>query len=260
MGIIEEKYAYYPSLENRGVLISGGGSGIGAEIVRCFAKQGGKVGFVDIDDSSSMELIKQLQSAGVKHAPIYHKVDVTDIDTYIDSIKCFEDELGGIYTLVNNAANDQRHSIVDITPEYWRSQIAVNLDHQFFAAQAVSEGMKSRGRGAIINMGSCSWRLGLGQLSAYVTAKAAIEGLTNGMARELGSEDIRVNCVIPGFIKTDRQVKLWLTSELEKTILDGQCLKELIEPKYVSNIVSFLASDDARMCSSGTYTVDGGWI
>lgn len=138
--------------------------------------------------------------------------------------------------------------------------MSVNLDHQFFAVQSVIEGMKKAGGGAIINMGSMSWRLGLDQLSAYVTAKAAIEGLTNGLARELGPDGIRVNCVIPGFIKTERQVKLWLNPELETAIYDGQCLKELIEPEYVSNLVVFLASDDARMCTSGIYPVNGGWI
>jgi D-xylose 1-dehydrogenase len=162
--------------------------------------------------------------------------------------------------LVNNAANDARHKIEEVTPTGWRAKMAVNLDHQFFAAQTLVPGMRARRRGSIINMGSCSWRLGLGDLSAYVTAKAAIEGLTNGLARELGPDGIRVNCIIPGFIKTERQVKLWLTPELEKIVLDGQCLKELIEPAYVANLVAFLAADDSRMCSSGTYAVDGGWI
>ena len=256
----EEKYAHYPSLKNQGILISGGGSGIGAEIVKCFARQGSRVGFVDIDEISSDSLITQLVHEGVSHAPIFRKIDVTNIPSYQDAINYFEDDLKGISTLVNNAANDQRHSVEDVTPEYWRNQISVNLDHQFFAAQAVSKGMSKRAKGSIINMGSCSWRLGLDKLSAYVTAKAAVEGLTNGLARELGPNGIRVNCVIPGFVKTDRQVKLWLTSELEKIVLDGQCLKELIEPRYVSNLIAFLASDDARMCSSGAYTVDGGWI
>ena len=260
MNMTAEKYAIYPSLENRGILISGGGSGIGAEIVKCLARQGSKIGFVDIDEECSNNLINKLQAEGVTHTPIYRKIDVSNIPSYQEAINFFEDALDGINTLVNNAANDQRHSIEEVTPKYWRSQMSINLDHQFFAAQTVSIGMKNRGKGSIINMGSCSWRLGLDNLSAYVTAKAGIEGLTNGLARELGASGIRVNCVIPGFIKTERQVKLWLTSELEKIELDGQCLKELIEPKYVSNLIAFLASDDARMCSSGTYTVDGGWI
>lgn len=253
-------FTRYPSLRGRSVLISGGGSGIGAEIVAGFARQNAKVGFVDIDEEASNSLIDRLADSGAEHVPVFRKVDVSDVDTYQLAIQAFEEQFGDLEVLVNNAANDQRHAIEDVTPEYWRRQMAVNLDHQFFAAQAVAGGMKARGCGTIINMGSCSWRLGLGQMSAYVTAKAAIEGLTNGLARELGPSGIRVNCVIPGFIKTERQMKLWLTPELERTVLEGQCLKELIEPEYVSNLITFLASDDARMCSSGTYTVDGGWI
>ena len=253
-------YATYPSLVDRGILVSGGGSGIGAEIVAGLARQGARVGFVDLDENASSDLISQLSGEGIRHVPLFRKIDVADIESYRAAIGEFETSLGGIEALVNNAANDQRHSVEEVTPEYWRDRMAVNLDHQFFAAQAVAGPMKSRRRGAIINMGSCSWRLGLDQLSAYVTAKAAIEGLTNGLAREFGPANIRVNCVIPGFIKTERQVKLWLTPELEQIIYDGQCLNELIEPEYVSNLVAFLVSDDARMCTSGTYTVDAGWI
>lgn len=253
-------YATYPSLRDRRILVSGGGSGIGAEIVRGLAHQGARLAFVDIDEAASASLVEQLKTEKVTHPPLFTKVDVGDIAAYRLAISEFDEALGGFDVLVNNAANDQRHSIEEVTPEFWRDRMSVNLDHQFFAAQAAAAGMRSRGHGVIINMGSCSWRLGLDQLSAYVTAKAAIEGLTNGLARELGPSGIRVNCVIPGFIKTERQVKLWLTPELEKTIYDGQCLKQLIEPEYVSNLIAFLASDDARMCTSGTYTVDAGWI
>ena len=253
-----DAFALYPSLKDRAVLVSGGGSGIGADIVKGFARQGSKVAFVDLDDSASSRLVQDL--AGAKHQAVHRSLDVTDIEAYRAVIAELEAEMGGFDVLVNNAANDQRHAIEDVTPETWRAGLAVNLDHQFFATQAVAKGMAERGRGAIINMGSCSWRVGLDQLSAYVTAKAAIEGLTNGLARELGPAGIRVNCVIPGFIKTERQVRLWLTPELEQIVYDSQCLKELIDPVYVANLVAFLASDDARMCSSGTYTVDGGWI
>lgn len=253
-------YAIYPTLAGRSVLVSGGGSGIGADIVAHFARQGSKVAFVDIDQSASEALVAQLADENLSHIPVFQMGDVSDLETYLETVQMLDTQLGGIDVLVNNAANDQRHSIEEVTPEFWRNRMAVNLDHQFFAAQCVAKGMAKRGAGAIINMGSCSWRLGLGELSAYVTAKAAVEGLTNGLARELGADGIRVNCVIPGFIKTDRQVKLWLTPELKRTVLDGQCLKELIEPTYVANLIAFLASDDARMCSSGTYTVDGGWI
>ncbi|WP_380054073.1 SDR family NAD(P)-dependent oxidoreductase [Falsihalocynthiibacter sp. SS001] len=254
------EFAIYPSLRDRGVFVSGGGSGIGAEIVAGFARQGARVAFVDISSAASEALVADLKGKGVAHVPVFHNVDISDVDALQEAIATSDAAVEGIDVLVNNAANDLRHSIGEVTPEFWRKSLAVNLDHQFFAAQAVAEGMKARGRGVIINMGSCSWRLGLDQLSAYVTSKAAIEGLTNGLARELGPEGIRVNCIIPGFIKTEKQIQMWLTKELEKTIYDGQCLKELIEPVYVANLAAFLASDDARMCTSGTYTVDGGWI
>ena len=254
------RFARYPSLEDRAVLVSGGASGIGADIVRRFARQGAKVAFVDLDDEASSRLVDELAAEGVRHRPACRSTDVTDVEAYRSAIAGFEDSIGGFDVLVNNAANDRRHAMEDVTPDFWRATLAVNLDHQFFAAQAVSKGMAARGRGAIVNMGSCSWRVGLDRLSAYVTAKAAIEGLTNGLARELGPAGIRVNCVIPGFIRTERQVELWLTPELERTVYDSQCLKELIDPVYAANLVVFLASDDARMCSSGTYTVDGGWI
>lgn len=252
--------ARYPSLVDRAVLISGGGSGIGAAIVQHFALQGARVVFIDIDEAAANQLSEAILKLEVKHQPIFRQVDVTDLETLKSTIADLGTQCGGFTVLVNNAANDQRHSIEEVTPAFWRDRMAVNLDHQFFAAQAVVEQMTTNGGGVIINMGSCSWRLGLGELSAYVTAKAAIEGLTNGLARELGANKIRVNCVIPGFIKTERQIKLWLTPELEKIVMDGQCLKELIEPRYVANLVAFLASDDAAMCSSGTYAVDGGWI
>ncbi|WP_421724964.1 SDR family NAD(P)-dependent oxidoreductase [Bauldia sp.] len=260
MSTDQDQFALYPSLPDRPVFISGGGSGIGAAIVEHLARQGARVGFVDTDDGASTALLDRLGAEDIAHQPLFERADVTDLDAYIAAIERLDDALGGIDVLVNNAANDQRHRIDEVTPAFWRDRMAVNLDHQFFAAQTVAKGMVERGRGAIINMGSCSWRLGLGELSAYVTAKAAIEGLTNGLARELGPSGIRVNCIIPGFIKTERQVKLWLTPELEKIVLDGQCLKELIDPAYVANLVAFLASDDSRMCTSATYTVDGGWI
>ena len=250
-------YARYPSLADRAVLVTGGASGIGAEVVSHFVQQGARVAFIDFDEAAAQELIDG-QTEGVP--PVFRCCDVTQVEDLQTIINELDQTLGGFDVLVNNAANDQRHPIEDVTPEFWRKGMAVNLDHQFFAVQSVTAGMRQRGRGSIINMGSCSWRLGLDQLSTYVTAKAAIEGLTNGLARELGTSGIRVNCVIPGFIKTQRQVDLWLTPELEQIVMDGQCLKELIEPVYVANLVAFLASDDARMCSSGTYTVDGGWI
>jgi NAD(P)-dependent dehydrogenase (short-subunit alcohol dehydrogenase family) len=162
--------------------------------------------------------------------------------------------------MVNNAGHDERHSIEEVTPEFWRERLAANLDHQFFCSQAVIPGMSDGKGGSIINIGSCAWHLGLGGMPAYVTAKAAIEGMTRGPARDLGAKHIRVNCVVPGFVKTERQVRKWLTPELEATIYAGQCLPELIEPAYIANMVAFLAADESRMCTAQTYAVDAGWM
>jgi NAD(P)-dependent dehydrogenase (short-subunit alcohol dehydrogenase family) len=255
-----EQGAIYPSLKDRPVLVSGGASGIGAAIVTEFAHQGAKVGFVDIDAVAGRALAETLGGEGARHKPVFRALDLRDLDALAATVAELEDALGGIGALVNNAANDERHSLEDITPEYWRERMAVNLDHQVFMAKAAVPALERAGRGAIVNMGSCSWRMGLANLTAYVTAKAAIEGLTNGLARELGPKGIRVNCVIPGSINTQRQIDKWLTPEYKKIIMDGQCLKEFIEPEYVARMVTFLASDDSRMCASGAYTVDAGWI
>lgn len=250
--------ATFPSLADRHVIVTGGASGIGAEIVAEFTRQGSKVGFVDLDASAGEALASRFADA--PHKPVFRRLDLTDLAILEKTAAELIAALGGADVLVNNAANDERHALSDITPDYWHDRMAVNLDHQVFMAKAVLPGMQEAGKGSIINMGSCSWRLGLDGMTAYVTAKAAIEGLTNGLARELAPHNIRVNCVIPGFIKTQRQIDRWLTPELEKTIMDGQCLQDFIDPVDVARMVAFLASDDARMCTSGTYNVDAGWI
>lgn len=250
--------ALYPSLVDQPVIVSGGASGIGAAIVSEFARQGARVGFVDLDAEAGTDLAAAL--AGSAHAPHFRQLDLTDLSAVEAEIAALVETLGGCGVLVNNAANDERHSLEEITPDFWRDRMAVNLDHFVFMAKAVTPVMASAGGGAIVNMGSCSWRLGLGGMTAYVTAKAAIEGLTNGLARDLALHRIRVNCVIPGFIRTQRQVDRWLTPELEAIIMDGQCLQDFIDPQDVAHLVMFLASEDARMCTSGTYNVDAGWI
>lgn len=249
----------HPSLVDKAVIVTGGATGIGAAIVEEFAAHGAKVGFLDIDEAAAGTLVASLTD-GPAHAPLFRQADLTEANHIASIFAELVDALGGADILVNNAASDDRHLLSEITPQYWRDRLAVNLDHHVFAAQAVLPAMERAGGGAIINMGSCSWRLGLGGMTAYVTAKAAIEGLTNGLARELGPKRIRVNCVIPGFIRTARQVDKWLTPELEKVIFEGQCLPDFIEPADVAAMVAFLASDAARSCTSGTYTVDGGWI
>lgn len=253
-----EAFGRYPSLVDRHILVTGGGSGIGASIVEALVAQGAQVSFIDIDASASAVLCDDLSDA--RHRPAFRQVDITDIAAFQGAISDLEQQLGPIRGLVNNAANDTRHLTEDVTPEFWRKAFAVNLDHQFFAAQAVAEGMAKAGGGSIVNMGSISWRVGMAGMPAYVSAKSGIEGLTNGLARELGPKKIRVNCLTPGFVRTARQVELWLTPDLEREVFDSQCLQEYIEPQYVANMVTFLLSEDSRMCTSGVFPVHAGWI
>lgn len=249
----------HPSLDDRAVIVSGGATGIGAAIVEEFVAQGARVGFIDIDAEAGHGLVERL-APGARRAPVCVTADLSDGLRVEPVVAALVETLGGADVLVNNAASDDRHALVDVTPDYWRNRLAVNLDHHVFATKAVLPAMERAGGGAIVNMGSCSWRLGLGGMVAYVTAKAAIEGLTNGLARELGPKRIRVNCVIPGFVRTVRQVEKWLTPELETVIFAGQCLPDFVEPSDVAAMVAMLASDAARSCTSGTYTVDAGWI
>lgn len=250
----------YASLAGKAAVVSGGASGIGAVIVAAFAAQGARVGFFDLDEVAGSALVEAVSARGVAHAPVFRRLDLTDAAAIPPAVEAMAREIGGVDALVNNAANDQRHALSEITPDYWRDRLAVNLDHQVFLAQAVLPWMERAGGGSIVNMGSCSWRLGLGGMAAYVTAKAAVEGLTNGLARELGPKRIRVNCVVPGLVRTPRQVEKWLTPELTRTVMEGQCLPDFVEPEDVAALVVFLASDAARACTSGAYPVDAGWI
>jgi D-xylose 1-dehydrogenase len=168
--------------------------------------------------------------------------------------------MGPVRVLVNNAGNDDRHEMEEITPEYGRERLASNLDHYFFCIQGVTPAMEAAGGGSIINLGSCVWRLGFPGLPAYSTAKAAIEGLTKGLARTLSPRNIRINCVVPGCVRTRRQVERWLTPELEQVVLDGQCLNRLVAPEDVAKMVAFLASEDARSCTNQTFVINAGWL
>lgn len=250
-------YATYPNLDDKRVVITGGGTGIGAAIVDAFVKQGSKVIFLDIADEASLALEKSL--SGAKHPPKYVHCDLTDLTAVGEVFAQIENDYGSAEILINNAANDNRHNVKDVTPQYWDDSLAVNLRHQFFCAQAVAPGMKANGGGVILNFGSISWHLALGNLSLYMTAKAAIEGLTRGLARDLGAEGIRVNCIIPGSVKTERQMKLWHSPEDEAAILAAQCLHERVEPEDVAALTLFLASDNAARCSGRDYFVDAGW-
>ena len=247
-------HAVYPSLAGKTVVITGGGSGIGEVMVEGFVRQKSKVFFLDVAENESNALVTRLAD-GVK----FIKCDVTDVKALQRALTDVQAKAGPVAALVNNAANDDRHKIEDVTPEYWENRIAVNLRHLFFAAQAVTPGMKKAGGGSIINMGSVSWHLSLPDLSIYETAKAGIEGMTRALARELGEFNVRVNCVVPGAIRTPRQMKMWHTPEEEAKILAQQCLKQRVDPVHVTAMVLFLASDDGAMCTAHNYWVDGGY-
>jgi D-xylose 1-dehydrogenase len=247
----------YPSLRGKRVVVTGGGSGIGGAIVEVFARQGSHVAFIDIADTDARDLERKLASCDPP--PRYYRCDLTDVNAIHQTFKRIRSELGPIDVLVNNAANDDRHSLQETTVEYWDNRIAVNLRHLFFCTQAVTEDMKVANSGVIINLGSVSWHLALPDLAIYQTAKAGIEGMTRALARDLGPFGIRVSCVVPGGVRTPRQMKLWHTPDEEARMLGMQCLKARIEPHDVAAMVAFLSSDDARMCTGHEYFVDAGW-
>ena len=241
--------ARYPSLSGRRVLVTGGGSGIGAGIVEGFAAQGAHVTFLDVAEADSLALAERL-GGDVR----FRLTDLMDIAAVQNAIA----ETGPFDVLVNNAANDDRHAVADVSPAYWDERMAVNLRHYFFCAQAVAPAMRAAGGGAIVNLGSISWHLGLADLTLYETAKAGIEGMTRALARELGVDNIRVTCVVPGNVRTPRQLK-WYTPEGEAEIVQAQALKGRLSPADIAAMVLFLASDDARLVTGHNYFVDAGW-
>jgi NAD(P)-dependent dehydrogenase (short-subunit alcohol dehydrogenase family) len=250
--------AIYPSLAGKRVVVTGGGSGIGAAIVEAFVRQNAKVFFLDIADADALALEARL--GGAAEPPSYHRCDLTQVDEIASTFARIEAAAGPVDVLVNNAANDDRHAPGAVTADYWDGRIAVNLRHHFFCAQAVAPGMRAAGGGVILNVGSISWHLALPDLSIYMTAKAGIEGLTRGLARDLGNANIRVNCIVPGAVNTPRQSQLWQTPESEAKLLAAQCLGKRIEPDHVASMALFLASDDAARCSGREYFVDAGWF
>lgn len=250
-----KSFAIYPDLAGKTVYITGGASGIGAEIVRAFAMQKARIGIIDLDVEASAALVKE-----VGGEIISAQCDLRDISALKRAFEDLQDRLGPADILVNNAASDDRHDWQDVTPQYFDERIATNLRHQFFAIQAVAPGMIKAGGGSIINMGSNSWWEAGGGFPVYATSKAAVHGLTRTMARDLGSHRIRVNTVVPGWIMTDRQKQLWATPEALENHRARQCLPDLIEPVYVARMVLFLASDDAAMCTASNYMVEAGSI
>jgi D-xylose 1-dehydrogenase len=251
-------FATYPSLKDRRVLVTGGASGIGASIVEHFLDQGARVGFLDLDAAAAEKLIAGLgERAAHCH---FVQVDLRDLAALRHAIDQIDAALDGPVTvLVNNAARDDRHGIDEVTPEYFDERVATNLRHQFFAAQAVKDGMIRAGGGAIVNMSSISFLLKQGGMPVYLTVKSAVIGLTRALARDLGPHAIRVNSVLPGSIMTARQLEKWVTPESTAEMLRLQCLKEKLYPPDIARMVLWLSADDSRMVTAQDLVVDGGW-
>jgi NAD(P)-dependent dehydrogenase (short-subunit alcohol dehydrogenase family) len=252
------RYAQYPSLRGRTVFITGGAAGIGAELVAQFARQGARVGFVDIQPAAAAELAAKL-AAELDAGPWHRACDVGDVPRLRDAIGACAAELGPVDVLVNNAADDERRPLEELTEQFWDEKFRVNLRPMVFTAQAVAPGMRARRRGSIINLGSITWRAGFADVAAYATAKAGIEGLTRSLARDLGPDGIRVNCLIPGWTMTERQLADWVTPEAEREIERAQCLPGRVVPADIARMALWLAADDSRMCTAQTWVVDGGW-
>jgi NAD(P)-dependent dehydrogenase (short-subunit alcohol dehydrogenase family) len=251
--------ARYPSLVERVVVITGGSTGIGEALVEQFVAQGARVGFIDVDVPNGEALVKRL-TPGAKTPPLFVPADITDTRQLEAAIDVIRERLGSVTVLLNNAANDQRHKIEATTPESWDAGIAVNLKHQFFAARKVSADMKAAGGGSIVNFGSVSWKLKQGGMPVYTTAKSAVQGLTRSLARDFGPFNIRVNTVVPGWVMTEKQKRLWLDEQGKADIARGQCINQPLLPLHIASMTLFLAADDSAMCTAQDFIVDGGWV
>ncbi len=255
----ERKFARYPSLRDRCVVVTGGASGIGEAIVEAFAEQGARVAFLDVDDHAAETLMDRIRQRELA-VPMYLHCDLTDIPALEAVVERVLQRLGTIDVLVNNAGNDQRHALADVTSAFWDQAMAVNLKQQFFMAKAVLPAMQRAGAGSIINMSSISWVIPSTGLPVYVTAKAAIVGMTRTLAHEVGKNGIRVNCVMPGAILTAKQERLWLTETYRAEVLRNQALQRMILPEEVARLVLFLAADDSAAITNQSYAIDGGWV
>ena len=252
------QHAVYPDLEGKTVLISGGASGIGEFMVRAFAAQGAKVGFVDRAQSQGERLAALLSSQG-RTVEFVH-CDITDEIAYKAAIARFEHSLGLISVLVNNAANDVRHTLEEVDSDTFDKLISVNLKHAFFAAKAVVPMMKSAGGGSIINLGSVGWMMASAGYPVYAASKAAAHGMTRALARELGPSQIRVNTLVPGWVMTEKQLAMWVDDDAKALIARSQCLPGSVLPVHIADMALFLASDASAMCSAQNFIVDGGWV
>jgi D-xylose 1-dehydrogenase len=255
----DAQFAIYPSLKSRRVLITGGATGIGEAFVFRFAEQGCQVAFLDIQDEAADRLSAGVMSAGYPK-PNYLHCDITNVELVRGSVASAIESMGGLDILINNAGNDQRHTIEEVTPEYWDRMMAVNLRHQFFVTQAALPALKQSGVGSIINMSSISWLIPSVGVPVYVTAKAGIVGLTRTLAHEVGKDNIRVNAILPGAIVTEKQQRLWLTPEYSAEVLANQALKRHLTPDEVVRLALFLAADDSSAITGQSHIVDGGWV
>jgi NAD(P)-dependent dehydrogenase (short-subunit alcohol dehydrogenase family) len=250
--------AQYPSLEDACVFITGGGSGIGACLVEAFARQGSRVAFIDVAESASKSLVQKLTAEGLA-PPWWQLCDVTNVSALQAAIREAAGALGDFNVLVNSVANDDRHATMDVTPEYWDQRMAINQRPAFFAIQAVLPGMQKQGKGSIVNIGSTGWQSKSGGYPAYATAKSSVNGLMRGLAKELGAHRIRINVVSPGWVMTERQLKLWAVPDMASELARNQCTPDPIQAHHIAAMVLFLASDDAGACTAQEFVVDAGW-
>jgi NAD(P)-dependent dehydrogenase (short-subunit alcohol dehydrogenase family) len=249
----------YFDLENKRVFITGGGSGIGASIVEHFCEQNSEVYFIDINEEASNKLVSECKNKKLA-IPNFIKCDLLNIKDLQDVISKIISEKGPIEILINNAANDERHKIENVTEEYWNERMNINLRHYFFTVQSVREAMIKNKSGVIVNIGSASWMIGQGGMAAYTAAKSGVVGLTRSFARDLGEYNIRVNSVVPGWTITERQLEKWLTPESEADMMKKQCIKKRLMPSDISKAVLFFSSDQSSGCTNQSYVVDNGWL
>jgi NAD(P)-dependent dehydrogenase (short-subunit alcohol dehydrogenase family) len=248
----------YPSLHERRVFVTGGGSGVGANIVKALARQGCRVAFIDVAEGPSRALLDDIQAEG-QPVPWFEPCDVRDIGALQSAIARAAAALGDFHVLVNNVASDDRHALEEVTPAYWEQRMAINQRPAFFAIQSVVPGMKRLGSGSIINLGSTGWQNKDAAYPCYAIAKSSVNGLTRGLAAGLGPHRIRINTVSPGWVMTERQIRLWFDESGERKLHENQCLPDLLQGEDIARMVLFLASDDAWMCTAQEFTVDGGW-
>lgn len=253
------QFAIYPSLRDRAVIVTGGASGIGEAMVEAFVEQGSRVAFLDVQDDAARTLMERLEARGLR-APVYQRCDLTDVEALRSAVDRILERFTGVDVLINNAGDDLRHALEDVTSDSWDRMMAINLKQQFFMAQAVLPAMRRAAAGSIINISSISWVIPSTGLPVYVTAKAAIVGMTRTLAHEVGGDGVRVNCVMPGAIATPKQERLWLTEAYKAEVIGRQALNRMIQPGDVARLALFLAADDSAAITNQSYVIDGGWV